>query len=45
MVPLIPDISEDRFIEADWYNFYRDAKEDGYNLPQLKMVLITMNIF
>ena len=37
MDSLIPDISEDRFIEADWHDFYRDAKEEiPPNLPAHK---------
>ena len=34
MDPLMPNVSEDRFIEADWHDFYRDAKEEiPMNLP------------
>ena len=34
MDPLRPNVSEDRFIEADWHDFYRDAKEEiPINLP------------
>ena len=28
MDPSMSDISEDRFIEADWHDFYRDVKEE-----------------
>ena len=42
----IPDISEDRFIEADWHDFYRDAKEEiPPNLPVPKGKPVTISCF
>ena len=46
MDPLMPDISEDRFIEADWHDFYRDAKEEiPPNLPVPKGKPVTISCF
>ena len=42
----MPDISEDRFIEADWHDFYRDAKEEiPPNLPVSKGKPVTISCF
>ena len=42
----MPDISEDRFIEADWHAFYRGAKEEiPPNLPVPKDKPVTISCF
>ena len=42
----MPDISEDRFIEADWHDFYRDAKaEIPPNLPVPNGKPVTISCF
>ena len=46
MDPLMPGKSEDRFIEADWNDFCRDAKEEiPSNLPVLKGKPVTISCF
>ena len=45
MDPLMPNVSEDRFIEADWHDFYRDAKEEiPTNLPVPKVNLYPFHV-
>ena len=44
MDPLIPSILEDRFIEADWHEFYRDVKGEiplNLTIPKGKTVTIS----
>ena len=46
MDPLKPNVSEDRFIEADWHDFYRDAKEEiPTNLPVPKGKPVSISCF
>ena len=46
MDPLMPDISKDRFIEADQHDFYRDTKEQiPPNLPVPKGKPVTISCF
>ena len=46
MDPLMPNVSEDRFIEADWHDFYRDAKEEiPMNLPVPKGKPVSISCF
>ena len=42
----MPNVSRDRFIEADWHDFYRDAKEKiPRNLPVPKGKPVSISCF